>query len=77
MVLFVVHFVEIIEQPMSAFSVRFSVLDDGSLVEFDIPFALLQNPQSHFSKLVHETGKENAALLTKMAAAAQRKGKDE
>ncbi|XP_032230963.2 ATP-binding cassette sub-family C member 4 isoform X2 [Nematostella vectensis] len=46
---------------------RVMVLDNGKLVEFEEPFVMLLNPESVFSKLVAETGPDNADKLTEMA----------
>lgn len=43
------------------------VLDKGKVVEYDTPTALLQNPSSHFSSLVHssiESGKKLSTFET-------------
>ena len=42
---------------------RILVLKDGTLGEFDTPKNLLSNPDSLFSALVKETGKENEKFL--------------
>jgi len=46
---------------------RVLVLDNGHIVEYDAPGALLQNPSSQFSQMVNETGPTNAALLRSQA----------
>lgn len=46
---------------------RVLVLDQGELVEFDTPHALLSNPQSLFSQLADATGVSNAALIRSIA----------
>ena len=46
------------------------VIDDGSLVEYDAPAALLADPDSEFSRMVDETGPEAAARLRAAAFAA-------
>ncbi|KAI9338538.1 P-loop containing nucleoside triphosphate hydrolase protein [Obelidium mucronatum] len=48
------------------------VLDQGRLVEFDSPNALLNRPDSAFSSLVDETGEANAKLLRSLAETAAR-----
>ncbi|KAJ3291731.1 hypothetical protein HDU79_002076 [Rhizoclosmatium sp. JEL0117] len=45
-------------------STKILVLGEGKVLEFDTPYNLLINDrQSHFSKMVDETGEANAALL--------------
>ena len=43
------------------------VLDQGRIVEFDMPAALLSDPRSKFYALCQATGKEEFATLKKMA----------
>ncbi|KAJ3257816.1 Multidrug resistance-associated protein 9 [Boothiomyces macroporosus] len=43
------------------------VLEQGTLVEFDSPYNLLQNPKSAFSKLVDASGKNNSILIRDLA----------
>ncbi|XP_053212746.1 ATP-binding cassette sub-family C member 4-like [Panonychus citri] len=50
---------------------RVLVLDAGQVVEFDIPYELLQKKSSIFSQLVTQTGKSMSAKLLKMAADAR------
>ena len=45
------------------------LLDQGRIVEFDSPAALLANPGSHFYSLCKATGKREFAVLKKMAGA--------
>ena len=42
---------------------RILVLGEGKILEFDSPRVLLSKPDSEFSKMLDETGKENAAAL--------------
>lgn len=42
---------------------RILVLEQGAIVEFDTPRALLDRADSHFASLVRETGEQNEALL--------------
>ncbi|KAI8618287.1 P-loop containing nucleoside triphosphate hydrolase protein [Chytriomyces sp. MP71] len=42
---------------------RVLVLDAGLIAEYDLPKNLLHNPESRFSKMVAETGTNNAELL--------------
>ena len=44
------------------------VLDQGKVVEFASPKKLLENPTSHFSKLVDATGEDSALELRQVAA---------
>ena len=46
---------------------RVMVLAGGELQEFDSPANLLRNPNSYFSKMVHEYGGEVATKLTQQA----------
>lgn len=39
------------------------VLGFGQVLEFDHPYILLEDPDSHLSSMVRETGKENSAKL--------------
>jgi ABC-type multidrug transport system fused ATPase/permease subunit len=43
------------------------LLDEGRIVEFDSPAALLSNPNSKFYSLCRATGKHEFAVLRKMA----------
>ena len=43
------------------------LLDQGRIVEYDTPAVLLANPQSKFHALCKATGKEEFAVLKKMA----------
>ncbi|KAJ8979911.1 hypothetical protein NQ317_005347 [Molorchus minor] len=43
------------------------VMDSGTMVEFDHPYVLLQNPDGTFSKMVAETGKAMYEQLKKVA----------
>lgn len=47
---------------------RIMVMDHGTVVEFDKPDTLLQNPHSFFSHLVEETNPETAKALKATAA---------
>ncbi|XP_045158220.2 ATP-binding cassette sub-family C member 4-like [Mercenaria mercenaria] len=49
---------------------RILVLDDGNVVEFDVPFLLLQNTNSLLRKMVAETGEKMASYLFKTAKSA-------
>ena len=51
------------------------VLDAGRLKEFDVPYKLLKNPRSLFSKLVSQTGPEEARRLYETARTAYYKDK--
>lgn len=46
---------------------RIMVMDGGKIVEFDYPYLLLQNPYSHLSSMVRETGIMMSASLRKIA----------
>jgi ABC-type multidrug transport system fused ATPase/permease subunit len=46
---------------------RVMLLDEGRIVEFDSPAALLSNPNSKFYSLCRATGKHEFAVLRKMA----------
>lgn len=48
---------------------RFQImlLDEGRVVEFDSPTTLLRDPSSRFYKLCKATGKEEFAVLKRMA----------
>ncbi|CAJ0915429.1 unnamed protein product, partial [Mesorhabditis belari] len=48
---------------------RVMVLQDGRVVEFDHPYLLLSNPESTFSALANETGRDTAAQLLSVAKA--------
>lgn len=43
------------------------VMDHGQMLEFDHPYALLQNEKGHFSSIVQETGKLMAEQLKQCA----------
>lgn len=43
------------------------VLDQGKLVEYEVPYVLLQNSESLFSKYVQQTGSENTRALFEIA----------
>lgn len=43
------------------------VLDQGRMVEYDSPKTLLSNPSSKFYSLCKATGKEEFAVLKKLA----------
>lgn len=43
------------------------VMESGTMVEFDHPHVLLQNPSGKFSKMVAESGKSMAEQLRKIA----------
>ena len=45
------------------------LLDQGRIAEFDRPAALLADPQSKFHALCKATGKNEFAMLKKMAGA--------
>ncbi|XP_053395066.1 ATP-binding cassette sub-family C member 4-like isoform X2 [Mercenaria mercenaria] len=49
---------------------RILVLDDGNVVEFDVPFLLLQNTNSLLRKMVEETGEKMTSYLFKAAESA-------
>nr|QCO93577.1 ATP-binding cassette subfamily C member 6 [Chilo suppressalis] len=46
---------------------RVMVMDAGRLVEFDHPYCLLNNPNSHFTKMVNETSDKMSAQLYQIA----------
>lgn len=46
---------------------RVMVMDAGRLVEFDHPYNLLNNPNSHFTKMVKETSDKMSAQLHQIA----------
>lgn len=46
---------------------RVMLLQDGRIIEFDSPAALLRQKDGAFKKLVEETGSANAQLLTTLA----------
>ncbi|KAI5634798.1 ABC transporter domain-containing protein [Phthorimaea operculella] len=46
---------------------RVMVMDAGRLVEFDHPYKLLNNPESHFTKMVNETSDKMSAQLFQIA----------
>lgn len=43
------------------------VMDAGKMVEFDHPYALLQNKQGYFYSMLQQTGKNMIDSLTKIA----------
>lgn len=43
------------------------VMDSGRLVEFDHPYKLLNNPESHFTKMVNETSEKMVSQLYQIA----------
>lgn len=47
--------------------IQVMLLDQGKIAEFDTPAALLSNPQSKFYSLCKATGKQEFAVLKKMA----------
>ena len=53
---------------------RILVLEQGEVVEFDSPVALLDKPDGIFAKMVDNTGAVNASLLRKLAKEKQRQG---
>ncbi|CAK1548558.1 unnamed protein product [Leptosia nina] len=46
---------------------RVLVMDKGEVAEFDHPYILLNNPQSHFSFMVNETGESMRKVLFEIA----------
>ena len=50
--------------------VSFQVLNEGKVIEFDIPYLLLQNSDSFLSILVSKMGEEAAQQLLEMAKSA-------
>lgn len=46
---------------------RVIVMVEGTVVEFDHPYELLKNKNGFLSKMVHQTGRENADLLHNLA----------
>ncbi|XP_053272848.1 ATP-binding cassette sub-family C member 4 [Pleuronectes platessa] len=52
---------------------RILVLDAGRVHAYDEPYTLLQNPQGIFSKMVQQTGKQEAAALLEAAKVAYEK----
>ncbi|XP_072936015.1 ATP-binding cassette sub-family C member 4-like [Epargyreus clarus] len=46
---------------------RVMVMDSGRLVEFDYPYKLLSNPESHFTKMVKETNDKMSSQLYQIA----------
>lgn len=46
---------------------RILVMSSGEVAEFDHPYVLLSDPNSHLSSMVKETGEKNSAALFKMA----------
>ena len=47
--------------------IQVMLLDQGKIAEFDTPAALLSNRQSKFYSLCKATGKQEFAVLKKMA----------
>ncbi len=45
----------------------FKVLENGTLLEFDTPIALLSNPSSHLTSLVEQSGSIEAKHLRALA----------
>ncbi|RWS21893.1 multidrug resistance-associated protein 4-like protein [Leptotrombidium deliense] len=43
------------------------VLDDGRIVEYDVPFLLLNKSDGHFKNIVSQLGEQNAADLYELA----------
>lgn len=43
------------------------VMDNGSMVEFDHPYVLMQNAKGYFAKMVAESGNPMADQLKKIA----------
>lgn len=43
------------------------VMSMGQILEFDTPYALVQNPQSHLKRLVEHTGPSASRKLHQMA----------
>lgn len=52
---------------MSSFFYSCQVLDSGTLVEFDHPYVLLQNPSGSFNNFIAQLGPAEADRLTKIA----------
>jgi hypothetical protein len=52
------------------------LLEEGRIVEFDSPVALLSNPNSKFYSLCKATGKSEFAVLKKLAGVQQSGVKD-
>lgn len=46
---------------------RVLVMDSGRIAEFDHPYTLLSDPNSHLSSMVKETGEKMSAQLLEMA----------
>jgi ABC-type multidrug transport system fused ATPase/permease subunit len=46
---------------------KIMVLSFGRVIEYDSPQSLLENPNSEFSKMVHETGDANEAIIRSIA----------
>ena len=46
---------------------RVLVLDAGQIIEFDLPYNLLQNPNGTFHEMVETTGKGMNEMLKKIA----------
>ena len=42
-------------------------MEDGQVIEFDSPLALLHKPESYFTKMVDNTGPEASRRLYQMA----------
>ncbi|XP_060582248.1 ATP-binding cassette sub-family C member 4-like isoform X3 [Ruditapes philippinarum] len=55
---------------------RLLVLDDGKVVEFDVPYKLLQSSNSTLRKLVEQTGKSETIHLMEIAKTAFEKSKE-
>lgn len=43
------------------------VMSSGEVAEYDHPYVLLSDPNSHFSAMVRETGEKNSANLFQVA----------
>lgn len=43
------------------------VMSSGQVAEYDHPYVLLSDPNSHFSAMVRETGEKNSANLFQVA----------
>lgn len=46
---------------------RVLVMSSGQIVEFDHPYILLSDPNSHFSSMVKETGTKSSETLFEVA----------
>lgn len=42
---------------------RVLVMNSGEIAEFDHPYILLSDPNSHFTSMVNETGEKNSEML--------------